>query len=193
MNGHRVAMLLAGGALMAAGSVASAQNPGGVPDASVLNIMRECAKIDDPTARLACYDNNIRAGGFDGRRPNIPGQGGRISGGAAPNAGGDSAGSYGAQGFGAASVKTPARFESSEQRGEGPDSISARVASVRQREPGIYLVTLEGGAQWLFADSVASGFQPPRKGDDVDISHASMGSFLMRFNNQTSVRVRRVK
>ena len=191
MNGHRVAMLLAGGALMAAGSAASAQNPGGVPDASVLNIMRECAKIDDPTARLACYDNNIRAGGFDGRAPSVPGQGGRINGGGAPNVG--TAGGYGAQGFGAASVKTPARFESSEQRGEGPDSISARIAAVREREPGVYLVTLEGGAQWLFSDSVPSSFRAPRKGDTVDISHSALGSFLMRIDNQESVRVRRVK
>src|SRR5690554_4011201 len=30
-----------------------------VSDSAVLNIMRECAKIDDPSARLACYDNNI--------------------------------------------------------------------------------------------------------------------------------------
>src|SRR5690606_33645260 len=34
-----------------------------VPDNVLINIMRECAKIDDPTARLACYDNNIRSVG----------------------------------------------------------------------------------------------------------------------------------
>ena len=49
--------------------------------------MRECAKIDDPTARLACYDNNIRAGGANPRA--IPGQMPRPNGGgavASPNA-----------------------------------------------------------------------------------------------------------
>ena len=39
---------------------------------AVLNILVECAKIDDPTARLACYDNNIRAAG--GNPSSIPGQ-----------------------------------------------------------------------------------------------------------------------
>jgi hypothetical protein len=187
MKAHRAAMLLAGGAILAAGSAIWGQ----VPDATVLNIMRECAKVDDPTARLACYDNNIRAGGYDGRAPMVPGQGGRVSGSGAPNAGGS--GNSGTQGFGADSVKSPERFESHEQRGEGPDAISARIASAREREPGVYLVTLEGGAEWLFAESVPNSFRPPRKGDSVEISHAALGSFLMRFDNQEAVRVRRIK
>jgi hypothetical protein len=157
----------------------------------VLNIVRECAKIDDPTARLACYDNNIRSGGFDGRAPMVPGQGGRVSGGRAPNANGGGANSP--QGFGASSIKGSDRFESYDQRGAGPDSISAKVAAVSQREPGVYLVTLDGGAQWLFSDSASSGFRPPRKGESVDISHAALGSYLMRVGNQEPVRVRRVQ
>lgn len=191
MKAHRAAMVLAGGAIMAAGPAAYAQAPGQIPDANVLNIMRECAKIDDPTARLACYDNNIRAGGFDGRRPSVPGSGAGVTGGEAPNAGGGAA--TGAQGFGAASVKTPERFESNEQRGTGPDAISARVASAREREPGVYLVTLEGGAQWLFSESASRSFRPPQRGDSVDISHAALGSYLMRVDGQEAVRVRRIK
>jgi hypothetical protein len=64
---------------------------------------------------------------------------------------------------------------------------------VVQREPGIYLITLDSGAQWLFTDSVPFSFRVPRKGDSVDISHAALGSYLMRFDDQQSVRVRRVK
>jgi hypothetical protein len=191
MKAHRAAMVLAGGAIMVAGSAAFAQAPGQIPDASVVNIMRECAKIDDPTARLACYDNNIRAGGFDGRGPSVPGQSGRITGGGAPN--NSAGGAYTPQGFGAASVQNPDRFQSYQERGAGPDSITARIASVREREPGVYLVTLEGGAEWLFSETMSTGFKPPRKGDEVDISHASLGSFLMRFDNQQSVRVHRIK
>lgn len=190
MKAHCAAMLLAGGALLAAGVAAYAQTPGQIPDASLLNIMRECAKIDDPTARLACYDNNIRAGGFDRRGPAVPGRGGPVNGGRAPNANGS--GAFSPQGFGAASMKNADRFESYQDRGAGPDSITAKVAAVSQREPGVYLVTLEGGAQWLFSDTVSTGFQPPRKGDSVDISHAALGSYLMRFGNQEPVRVRRV-
>ena len=98
-----------------------------------------------------------------------------------------------AQGFGAESVRTPERFESYSQRGQGPDAITARVAGVSLREPGIYLITLEGGAQWLFGESVGRDYRPPRKGDTIDLRHASLGSYLMRFDNQESVRVRRVK
>jgi hypothetical protein len=186
----RAAMVLAGAAILTLGAAGHAQAPGQIPDATVLNIMRECAKIDDPTARLACYDNNIRAGGFDGRGPSMPGQGASVNGGGAPNARG---GAGGAAGFGSEQVKTPERFQSNEQRGTGPDEISARIASARQREPGIYLITLESGAEWLFIDTAPRSFRPPQKGDSVDISHASLGSFLMRFDNQESVRVRRIK
>lgn len=178
------AILLTGAAAIAFGaSPATAQ----VADEVVLNIMRECAKIDDPTSRLACYDNNVRAGGFDGRRPSVPGQGGRISGSGAPNQ------SSGPEGFGSEDIQTQERFQSYEQRGIGLDSISARVASIREREPGMYLVTLESGAEWLFTESAPRSFRPPQKGDTVDISRASLGSFLLRFGDQGSVRVRRVR
>jgi hypothetical protein len=189
MKAHGVArmgsatILLAGAAaVLVAASPAAAQ----VSDAAVLNIMRECAKIDDPTARLACYDNNVRAGGFDGRRPVVPGEAGRVAGSGGP-------GGYGPAGFGSEDVKTPERFQSYEQRGIGPDAITARIASVRQREPGIYLITLEGGAEWLFTDTAPRSFRVPQRGDMVDISRASLGSFLLRFDNQTSIRVRRLR
>ena len=51
----RASFLLAGATVAVAALPATAQ----VSDQIVLNIMRECAKIDDATARLACYDNNI--------------------------------------------------------------------------------------------------------------------------------------
>jgi hypothetical protein len=177
------AILIAAGAALAASSMPAAAQ---VPDNVVLNIMRECAKIDDPTARLACYDNNIRAAGANPR--NVPGQGPGVRGGNAPGAGGNGPG-----GFGADSIKSPDRFESSEARGLGPDEISTRVAAVQEREPGIYLVTIDGGAQWLFAESVGRTFRAPRKGDTVEIQRASLGSFLMVINDQQGVRVRRVR
>lgn len=160
-----------------------------VADEVVLNIMRECAKIDDPTSRLACYDNNIRSGGFDGRGPAVPGENGRIAGGGAPN----TRGSSGASGFGAEDIKDPSRFQSYSERGVGVDEVRVRITGVRRREPGIFVVTLEDGAEWLFTDPVPSSFRTPQRGDSIRISRASLGSFLMRFDNQASVRVRRIK
>jgi len=172
------AIIVAGSAIPAAAQVA---------DATLLNIMRECAKIDDPTSRLACYDNNIRVGGATGQRPGVPGQGGTVQGGGAA-ADGASIG-----GFGAESVKSSDRFRSPEERGEGPNEIRARILDVREREPGIYLVTIEGDAQWLFTDAVARSFRPPRKGALVEVKRASLGSFLMVVDGQAAVRVRRLK
>jgi len=202
MTAPRASMLLAGGAaLMLASPPATAQ----VNDGIVLNIMRECAKINDPTARLACYDNNIRSAG-GAPRSSVPGemqppQGGR----GAPAA---------QQGFGSEDLRTPPPpppvqasgpegFGSEDVRARSPqrfetpagqvDEIRARVSAVRQREPGIYLVTLEDGAQWLFSDSVGQFFRPPSKGDTVEIQRAALGSFLMRIGKQEAVRVERIK
>lgn len=183
MIAHRVAYFLAGGTLLGMAASAQAQ----VPDEVVLNIMRECAKIDDPTARLACYDNNIRAGGFDGRAPVVPGQGAAPQGSGAPITG---ASPNSPEGFGREDVRTPQRFET--PQGE-VDQITARVASVRQRQPGIYLVTLEGGAEWVFSESVGQSFRPPSRGDSVQIERASLGSFLMMVDGQQGVRVRRLR
>lgn len=175
---------LAGAAMGVVGAMPAAAQ---VPDNVVLNIMRECARIDDPTARLACYDNNIRAAGGNPR--SVPGQGPVVRGGAAPGAGASS----GPGGFGGESVKTDERFDSYEQRGLGPDAITARVTAAVQREPGIYLVTIDGDAQWLFSESVSRTFRPPTRGASVEIQRGALGSFLMVIDGQQAVRVRRVR
>lgn len=182
---QRTILLLAGTFAAAAGAAPAAAQ---VPDNVILNIMRECAKIDDPTARLACYDNNIRAAGANPR--NVPGRGPEVRGGGAPltaSPGG------GPEGFGADSIRGPERFESYEEGGRGPDEINARIAAVSQREPGVYLVTIEGDAQWLFSESVGLSYRPPRPGDTVSIERGALGGFLMRIGEQEPVRVRRVR
>jgi hypothetical protein len=180
----RAVVLLAGAALAGSGAPGFAQ----VNATIVINIMRECAKIDDPTARLACYDNNIRATGANPR--SVPGQTVRPSGGgavAAPNQ---------PNGFGADDLRTqsPERFH---QYGDnapgGPREITTTVAAAREREPGVWLVTLSDGAQWLFSESVGQTYSPPRKGDKVRIEHAALGSYLLVVNKQQGVKVTRIK
>ena len=185
MLSHRTffrVLALAGscGALTLAALPAAAQ----VADEIVLNIMRECAKIDDPTARLACYDNNIRSAGANPRN-SVPGVMSVPQGGAgAPVSNG------GPQGFGRESVRTPDRFET--PAGE-LDSITTRVSAISQTRPGMYRFTLQDGAVWEFTESVPFSYRAPREGSEVEIDRASLGSFLMRFDNQQSVRVRRVQ
>src|SRR5690606_41997090 len=65
-----------------------------------------------------------------------------------------------------------------------------RVQSGAPREPGIYIVTLEDGARWLFAESVSSQFRLPRRGQEIEIERGSLGSFLMRVDGQSPVPVR---
>jgi hypothetical protein len=153
---------------------------------AVLDILVECAKIDDPTARLACYDNNMTRAGA-AARATVPGQTARgIVGGAAPIE------TQGPQGFGYEDVRAqdPARFQ---VRPGQLQEIHPRVASVTPREPGIYLVTLDDGAQWQFAESVGSQFRTPRRGDTIEIERGSLGSFLMRIDGQPPVPVRRMR
>lgn len=156
-----------------------------VSDEIVLNILRNCAEIDDASARLACYDNNIRAAGANPRN-SVPGQMAVPSGGS----GAPIAAAQGASGFGREDIRTPERFQT--PAGE-VDELTARVASVTEQQRGIYLVTLEDGAQWLFTDSVPFAYRPPRVGERVEIDRASLGSFLLTYDNQASVRVRRIR
>ncbi len=156
-----------------------------MPDGVVLNIMRECAKIDDPTSRLACYDTNIRSAGAS-PRANAPARPATPQGGGAPVA------SNTPGGFGAESMRVERQREA-EQLRESASEIRAIVTEVTRRGPGIYLLTLEGGAQWLFSESVPFSYKPPERGSTVEIQRASLGSFLMRFDRQQPVPVRRIQ
>ena len=188
MRAHRATILAAGAAslLLLAGMPAEAQ----MDQNTAVNILRECARIDDPSARLACYDNNIRNVGGTARVA-VPGQmpvvqGGRapvVQGGAAPLA------ANGPSGFGADDVRgtTQERYAAQVQQ------IDGQVTAIRPREPGIYAFTLEGGAEWQFAEGVGSGYRVPRAGSTVEIERGALGSYLMRFDDQTPVPVRRVR
>lgn len=166
-----------------------------VDDTIVLDILRQCARIDDATARLACYDNNIRSAAGQ-TRSSLPGRmtppvtrGPAPLAGAAPAATG-SAPVGGVAGFGRESIRGPERFET--PAGE-IDELNVRVASVSQRQRGIYVMTLEDGARWEFAESVDFSYRPPREGSQVNIQRGALGGFLMRFDSQPTVRVRRLE
>ena len=154
--------------------------------AAVLYILAACAKIHPPTARQASTANSLTRAGATGRAT-VPGQTVRgVTGGAAPIE------TQGPQGFGYEDVRgdSPARFQ---PRQGQLDEIHPRVASISPREPGIYLVTLDDGARWLFAEGVGPQFRLPSRGDEVEIERAALGSYLMRVDGQDPVPVRRVR
>lgn len=152
---------------------------------AVVDILIECAKLDDPTARLACYDNNMSRVGAT-PRATVPGQIRGVVGGSAPIE------TQGPQGFGYENVRDndPARFQ---LRPGQLQEIHPKVQSVTERGPGLYLVTLDDGAQWMFAEGVTSQFRLPRRGDEIEIERGSLGSFLMRIDGQPAVPVRRLR
>src|SRR5690606_15489272 len=157
MLAHRATIVAAGTAVMLLAGV-----PAGAPidQETAGGILPECAKIDDATARLACYDNNIRnLGGTP--RVAVPGQMVVPQGGTAPVA------ANSPQGFGAEDVRTPQRFTPPAGQLQ---QISARISSIRPREPGIYSFTLEDGAEWLFAEGVPSD----RKSTRLNSSHVKI-------------------
>jgi hypothetical protein len=179
MFAHRATIMAAAAASLLASAPAGAQ----VDQATAVNILRECARIDDASARLACYDNNIRnIGGTP--RLSVPGQMPVVQGGAAPVA------ATTARGFGAEDVRAPERFSAPTSQLQ---EINAQIASIRPREPGVYAFTLQDGAEWLFAESVSQGYRVPRAGSTVEIERGALGSFLMRFDDQNPVPVRRVR
>lgn len=178
ITAQRAFLLLTGAAMAVSASAAIAQ----VPESVTLNIMRECAKIDDPTARLACYDNNIRTAGANPH--SIPGRMG------APRGGGAVFAPPTASGFGADDLRqnSPERFVET-----GVHEITAKVASARERQPGAYLVTLDSGAQWLMTESGGRNYAAPRKGQSVKLTRGALGDYLMVVGKQQAVHVTRVK
>jgi len=156
-----------------------------VDDGVVLDIMRQCARIDDASARLSCYDNNVRVGNTSAARSSVPGVN------ALPRANsGPLSTNNGATGFGREDVRGPERFETPDGEVE---EITATVRSVEQQTQGVYLLTLEDGAVWAFSETVDFAYRPPRPGSSIKIDRGAINSFLMVYDRQRSVRVRRLR
>ena len=183
MQAYRLATLAVGLTLPLAALPQAAQAQ--VDDAIVLEIMRQCARIDDANARLACYDNNVRTSGAAPARAAAPSrpvtpQNSVV----APTRG------SAVSGFGSETVRTPDRFETPPNE---LDELTTSVTAVQMLQPGVYRLTLEDGAEWQFSESVPNSYRPPREGSVVTIDRAALGSFLMVFDKQMSVRVRRIR
>lgn len=155
-------------------------------DRVTLNILRECARIADATARVACYDRNIGADIAQG------GQAARAGGVAAspvptPPAPSSPVAAQPLPQFGANQLPASPRPES-----QRVDRIKATVSAATQRAPGIWLLTLADGTQWQLVDAAPGSFDPPRKGSEIEIAAASLGSYILRYRGQTGLRIRRV-
>jgi hypothetical protein len=174
---------------------------------AIVRIMRECARIADVAARVACYDNTVGAERLiaDAREapasapPRAAPVPPRREVAAAPqptsraapqtaNGSASLAQPPATRGFGAETLPVPETV-----REQQASEVQLAVTRAESVEPGIYLLTLEDGSQWRFLDAVPMSYDPPRSGAKVDLARASLGSFLMSYADQRSVRIRRVR
>lgn len=185
MNAMKVT--LAGAAMLALTPAGAAAQ---VEDSVTMDLLRACKKIEDVMARVACYDRNLDDGPAASEQA-PPAQGPTAS--AAPRPEPQQAvpaprEARAATGFGSASLQD--RHEADDP---ALDEYRAEVSEAVERAPGIYLLTLADGAQWQFVSTAGPAYEPPRRGSTVEIKRASLGSFLMRYRDQPSIRIRRVQ
>ena len=176
MASQRPIILLAMAALPVIGAApAFAQ----ADDKAVLEKLRACAKMEDAARRTACYDASLGrqapAAASSAPQPRTePGRAQR----AEPRP----------AGFGSETVRA-----ARQPRPQEAEQIRARVSAIAERQPGIYRLTLDDGAQWQFESSAPFSYQPPSPGATVAIRRGAVGSFLLRYQGQPSVRVLRIR
>lgn len=69
-------------------------------------------------------------------------------------------------------------------------SIESTIRSATRDETGHWILTLEDGSIWAQTDNYPFAIDPKR-GHKVKVVKASMGSYMMRVNNQPGVRAKR--
>ncbi len=162
----------------------------------------ECAAIDDPTARLACYDKAFPRPAAAGRAvaptapaasvapaivqtPAAAASAPAVAPAVAPAAQPASA----AEKFGLSERQRAAR----EPRPETPPAttVTAAVTAVRKLPSGYLLVDLDNQQRWQQIEPSPNLFL--RVGESVTIRKAALGSFLLVTRSNHSTRVRRVQ
>jgi hypothetical protein len=132
-----------------------------------------CAGIQKNGERLACYDRAIAyLSQPTGQQAPAP----------SPE------GSFGLQ---ASVPQPPAAAAVDKSKGDDVSSITARIAEVATDREGKKVMTLDNGQTWREVSK--SSFVSLKMGDEVTISRAAFGSFMMSVPNGSPLRVRRVK
>lgn len=155
-----------------------------------------CVTVDDPSARLACYDKAFGRVSLPAASVAAP----QVTAGAGTPV--SSPPTVGASAAAAAAVPKSdpiADFGLSEKAklakdpakaAEHPQSITAQVASVRALKYGELVVTLDNGQVWQQIEAQRSAVV--RAGDTVTIRRAVLGSFTLVTKGGIATKVRRV-
>ena len=192
----------AGWGLLLAAMMATSSAPGLAQQAdyeAIVRMTRECAKIADVPARVACYDNTVSAERLiagdappQRQRAEAPPRASQAAEAQrAPSPSPAQAAAPAAPplgGFGAETLPVPPAVRKEEE-----SEIELGVRRADSVEPGIYLLTLEDGSQWRFVDAMPQTYEAPRAGSRIALERAALGSFKMSFADQRAVRIRRVQ
>lgn len=173
---RRTGLALAAGvaALATAGTAPAADAPKG--RAAQLQAVVDCRAVPDPAERLACYDAAAASLDEAEKKGDV----------VVVDKGQVREARRAAFGF-------DFRMPSFMTAGEEPDAldrITATVASARRDPRGRWVIRLEDGAVWRQVDD-KSLYKDPRPGSTVEIRTASLGSYFMKIDGQTQIRVHR--
>lgn len=140
---------------------------------AIVRVMRECARIADVPARVACYDRAIAAEPQTAQAPRDT----------APAPPPPRATGYGAE----------ALPQTRAERAEQPERIELAIAAISEMAPRTYRLTVSDGGVWETTEAAPLTYDAPRKGSRIALSRAAMGGFQMEFAGQRSIRIRRVR
>jgi hypothetical protein len=164
------------GPLLLGAVPAAAQTTGNNADA--LSALTACRGESDPARRLACFDSNAAAllkareagevqvvnrGELREVRRNL---------------------------FGFGLPKLPL-FRGDRSQEEADDRLETKITSWRSIGYGKYRIVAEGGAVWETTEA-SEAIDPPAAGQPLSIRKGSLGSYVLRINNQRGVRGRRI-
>jgi hypothetical protein len=160
-------------ALAVAGSAAGAEAPTRAP---AMQPVLDCRTIADSTQRLACFDKAVDAlakAEETGDLVTIDRAQRRA---------------VRRQAFGL-TLPSLAMFDKGEKPEEA-NRITANLASASRNGSGKWVIVLDDGAVWRQIDDEELE-PPPRRGQSAVIRRAALGSFMMRIEGQSSIRVHR--
>lgn len=172
---HLLCKAFAGAALLAS-VPAAAQTASREVDA--LAALASCRSLTDAARRLACYDSTaasllkardtgevqvVNRGEMQEVRRNL---------------------------FGFALPRLPF-FKGDRSQEEADDKLDTKVVSWRSLGYGKYRIVVDGGAVWETTEA-SDAVDPPAPGQPILIRKGSLGSYVLRINNQRGLRGRRV-
>jgi len=144
----------------------------GVTAAGAGELSHPCAAVEDPAARLACYDDAF---------PRPPAAAAQEQAAEAPEL---------VETFGLTEAQLQARDP---ERAQAPrvERIEATVVGIRHLSSGERVVTLDNGQVWLQTEITVRGHLAA--GDQVVIRRAALGSFQLVTPGRVALRVRRIE